>query len=145
MCMYCLYWFVGSVCTVITQHLIACRAVRAMNETLKQNRLLREQRDDRSFSHSPTARSSGGDLQKNVCLHFGGNHVICYYLNETFLLPISFSSAHISHYFISLIYCSKTLDDLSFQRRRWASLLEECISSLVSFLPFKLLKNGHGW
>ncbi|KAI9093183.1 hypothetical protein K1719_027197 [Acacia pycnantha] len=48
------------------------RAVRAMNETLKQNRLLREQRDDQSFSHSPTDRSSGGDLQKNVSnFHLG--------------------------------------------------------------------------
>ncbi|XP_054815943.1 probable serine/threonine-protein kinase SIS8 isoform X2 [Prosopis cineraria] len=48
------------------------RAVRAMNETLKQNRLLREQRDDRSFSNSPTDRSSGGDLQKNVSnFHLG--------------------------------------------------------------------------
>ncbi|KAI4333845.1 hypothetical protein L6164_018604 [Bauhinia variegata] len=41
------------------------RAVRAMNETLKQNRLLREHGDDNSFSHSPNDRNSGRDLQKN--------------------------------------------------------------------------------
>ncbi|KAA8524239.1 hypothetical protein F0562_010662 [Nyssa sinensis] len=42
------------------------RAVRAMNETLKQNRLLRDQGDDRSFSYSSSDRNSGPDLQKNV-------------------------------------------------------------------------------
>ncbi|XP_061346294.1 serine/threonine-protein kinase EDR1-like isoform X2 [Gastrolobium bilobum] len=42
------------------------RAVRAMNETLKQNRLLRERGDDNSFSHSPNNRSSDANLQKNV-------------------------------------------------------------------------------
>ncbi|KAF7822917.1 serine/threonine-protein kinase EDR1-like isoform X1 [Senna tora] len=48
------------------------RAVRAMNETLKQNRLSREQGDDRSFSHSPIDRSGGVDLQKNVSnFHLG--------------------------------------------------------------------------
>ncbi|XP_029130878.1 probable serine/threonine-protein kinase SIS8 isoform X5 [Cajanus cajan] len=40
------------------------RAVRAMNETLKQNRLLRERGDDNSFSHSPN-NSSDANLQKN--------------------------------------------------------------------------------
>jgi hypothetical protein len=44
------------------------RAVRAMNETLKQNRLLREQGDDRSFSLSSNDRNS--DLQKDVCSLF---------------------------------------------------------------------------
>uniref|UniRef100_A0A5B7ASJ3 non-specific serine/threonine protein kinase n=1 Tax=Davidia involucrata TaxID=16924 RepID=A0A5B7ASJ3_DAVIN len=42
------------------------RAVRAMNETLKQNRLLRDQGDDRSISYSSNDRNSGLDLQKNV-------------------------------------------------------------------------------
>ncbi|KAE8689244.1 Mitogen activated protein kinase kinase isoform 2 [Hibiscus syriacus] len=42
------------------------RAVRAMNETLKQNRLLQEHREDRSFSHSSTDRNDSPDLQKNV-------------------------------------------------------------------------------
>ncbi|XVF58590.1 hypothetical protein PTKIN_Ptkin07bG0078400 [Pterospermum kingtungense] len=42
------------------------RAVRAMNETLKQNRLLQELGEDRSFSHSSTDRNDGPDLQKNV-------------------------------------------------------------------------------
>ncbi|KAL7000566.1 mitogen-activated protein kinase kinase kinase [Sarracenia purpurea var. burkii] len=42
------------------------RAVRAMNETLKQNRLLREQADDRSFSYSSNDRNIGSDHQKNV-------------------------------------------------------------------------------
>ncbi|XP_057953384.1 serine/threonine-protein kinase EDR1-like isoform X3 [Malania oleifera] len=42
------------------------RAVRAMNETLKQNRLLREQGDDRPFSYSANDRNSNSDLQKNV-------------------------------------------------------------------------------
>ncbi|GAU15587.1 hypothetical protein TSUD_108460 [Trifolium subterraneum] len=42
------------------------RAVRAMNETLKQNRLIRECGDANSFSNSPNNRSSDADLQKNV-------------------------------------------------------------------------------
>lgn len=46
------------------------RAVRAMNETLKQNRLLREQGDDGSFSPSNDRVS---DLQKNVCFLSLGN------------------------------------------------------------------------
>ena len=37
------------------------RAVRAMNETLKQNRLLREQEDNR-----PDDKNIGADHQKNV-------------------------------------------------------------------------------
>ncbi|KEH39299.1 MAP kinase kinase kinase-like protein [Medicago truncatula] len=41
------------------------RAVRAMNETLKQNRLIRERGDDNSFSHYPSNRSSDADLHKN--------------------------------------------------------------------------------
>ncbi|KAA8526288.1 hypothetical protein F0562_008509 [Nyssa sinensis] len=42
------------------------RAVRAMNETLKQNRLLRDQGDGRSFLYSSDDRNSGPDHQKNV-------------------------------------------------------------------------------
>ncbi|KAK8607124.1 hypothetical protein V6N13_052870 [Hibiscus sabdariffa] len=42
------------------------RAVRAMNETLKQNRLLQEHREDGSFSHSSTDRNENPDLQKNA-------------------------------------------------------------------------------
>ncbi|XP_004505487.1 serine/threonine-protein kinase EDR1 isoform X1 [Cicer arietinum] len=42
------------------------RAVRAMNEKLKQNRLLREQEDDSSLSHSPNDRISSEELQKNL-------------------------------------------------------------------------------
>ncbi|XP_059449968.1 probable serine/threonine-protein kinase SIS8 isoform X2 [Corylus avellana] len=50
------------------------RAVRAMNETLKQNRLLREQGDDRSFSPSNDRNS---DLQKDVSsFHLDGHHDI---------------------------------------------------------------------
>ncbi|KAJ7981582.1 putative Protein kinase [Quillaja saponaria] len=41
------------------------RAVRAMNETMKQNRL-RERGDDISFSHSPNEGHSGLALPKNV-------------------------------------------------------------------------------
>lgn len=37
-----------------------------MNETLKQNRLMRERGDDTSFSHSPNNSSSDGNVQKNV-------------------------------------------------------------------------------
>ena len=44
-----------------------CRAVRAMSETLKQNRLLREQGDDGSFPYSSNDRNIGSDHQKNVC------------------------------------------------------------------------------
>ncbi|XP_058009203.1 probable serine/threonine-protein kinase SIS8 isoform X2 [Hevea brasiliensis] len=42
------------------------RAVRAMNESLKQNRLLREQGDDRSFANSLDDKDNCPDLQKNV-------------------------------------------------------------------------------
>ncbi|XP_038900893.1 serine/threonine-protein kinase EDR1-like isoform X3 [Benincasa hispida] len=41
------------------------RAVRAMNETLKQNRLLRGQEDDRSFSHPSNERNSSSDVRRN--------------------------------------------------------------------------------
>ncbi|XP_023512477.1 serine/threonine-protein kinase EDR1-like isoform X2 [Cucurbita pepo subsp. pepo] len=41
------------------------RAVRAMNETLKQNRLLREQVDDRSFSHPSNERNNSSDVRRN--------------------------------------------------------------------------------
>ncbi|XP_019423487.1 PREDICTED: serine/threonine-protein kinase EDR1-like isoform X1 [Lupinus angustifolius] len=40
------------------------RAVRAMNETLKQNRLLRG--DNSSYSHSPNSGTSDANLQKNL-------------------------------------------------------------------------------
>lgn len=43
------------------------RAVRAMNESLKQNRILRERGDDRSFANSLDDKDNGPDLQKNVC------------------------------------------------------------------------------
>ncbi|KAI8008042.1 putative serine/threonine-protein kinase SIS8 [Camellia lanceoleosa] len=42
------------------------RAVRAMNETLKQNRLLGEQGDDSSFLYSSNDGNIGSDHQKNV-------------------------------------------------------------------------------
>ncbi|GAU40505.1 hypothetical protein TSUD_92780 [Trifolium subterraneum] len=42
------------------------RAVRAMNEKLKQNHLLKEQGDDSSLSHSPSDRISSAELQKNL-------------------------------------------------------------------------------
>ncbi|KAG5545100.1 hypothetical protein RHGRI_017535 [Rhododendron griersonianum] len=42
------------------------RAVRAMNEAMKQNRLLKEQGDDRSFSYSSNDRNIGSDHQENV-------------------------------------------------------------------------------
>ncbi|KAG4971936.1 hypothetical protein JHK85_038357 [Glycine max] len=51
-----------------------CRAVRAMNETLKQNRLLRERGDDNSFPNSPNNSSSDANLQKNVSnFHLDGH------------------------------------------------------------------------
>ncbi|RZB76934.1 probable serine/threonine-protein kinase SIS8 isoform X3 [Glycine soja] len=50
------------------------RAVRAMNETLKQNRLLRERGDDNSFPNSPNNSSSDANLQKNVSnFHLDGH------------------------------------------------------------------------
>ncbi|KEH39300.1 serine/threonine-protein kinase EDR1 isoform X3 [Medicago truncatula] len=50
------------------------RAVRAMNETLKQNRLIRERGDDNSFSHYPSNRSSDADLHKNASnFHLDGH------------------------------------------------------------------------
>ncbi|KAJ7948444.1 putative Protein kinase [Quillaja saponaria] len=53
------------------------RAVRAMNETLKQNRILRARGDDSSFSHSPNGGHSGTDLQKNVSnFHLDGHDEI---------------------------------------------------------------------
>ncbi|XP_059659768.1 serine/threonine-protein kinase EDR1-like isoform X2 [Cornus florida] len=42
------------------------RAVRAMNETLKQNRLLREPGNDGSFSYTSNDDIKGSDLRKNV-------------------------------------------------------------------------------
>ncbi|KAL0866260.1 hypothetical protein Bca101_045378 [Brassica carinata] len=42
------------------------RAVRAMNEALKQNRLSKEQCDDGSFPNSPNDRTEGLHLQKNA-------------------------------------------------------------------------------
>lgn len=83
---------------MITKDLISCRAVRAMNETLKQNRLLREQGDDRPFSHSPND-SSVGYLQNNVCLHYCGNTRLCYYLY--LCLPVPLSAPHENH----SLYC----------------------------------------
>ncbi|KAG7034899.1 Serine/threonine-protein kinase EDR1 [Cucurbita argyrosperma subsp. argyrosperma] len=41
------------------------RTVRAMNETMKQNRLLRGQTDDRSFSHPSNERNSSSDVRRN--------------------------------------------------------------------------------
>lgn len=49
------------------------RAVRAMNETLKQNRILRERGEDGSFAHPSDDRNSTSDLQKNVCSYYSGN------------------------------------------------------------------------
>ncbi|KAG6749986.1 hypothetical protein POTOM_047064 [Populus tomentosa] len=42
------------------------KAVRAMNETLKQNRLLMEHGDDRLFTNNLGDKDNGSDLQKNV-------------------------------------------------------------------------------
>jgi hypothetical protein len=42
------------------------RAVRAMNEALKQNRLSKEQGDDDSSPNSPNDRTESSHLQKNV-------------------------------------------------------------------------------
>ncbi|XP_061968195.1 probable serine/threonine-protein kinase SIS8 isoform X1 [Populus nigra] len=42
------------------------RAVRAMNETLKQNRLLSEHGNDRLFTNNLDDKDNGSDLQKNV-------------------------------------------------------------------------------
>ncbi|KAK0589151.1 hypothetical protein LWI29_010361 [Acer saccharum] len=51
------------------------RAVRAMNETLKQNRLLRERGEDGSFSSND--RDNTSDLQKDVSnLHLSGHDSI---------------------------------------------------------------------
>ncbi|KAL5082313.1 hypothetical protein RYX36_010734 [Vicia faba] len=50
------------------------RAVRAMNETLKQNRLMRERVDHNSLSHSPNNIVSDANLQKNVSnFHLDGH------------------------------------------------------------------------
>lgn len=63
----------------LTKDIAYCfRAVRAMNETLKQNRLLREREEDRSFAHSPNDNIS--DLQKNVCLSHSCERVLSFTL-----------------------------------------------------------------
>ncbi|XP_035538815.1 probable serine/threonine-protein kinase SIS8 isoform X2 [Juglans regia] len=63
------------------------RAVRAMNETLKQNRLLREQGDDKSFSPSSSDRNS--DLLKNVAsFHRDGHRDISSERSALFSLPL---------------------------------------------------------
>lgn len=61
------------------------RAVRAMNETLKQNRLLREQGDDGSFSPS---NDRNADLQKNVCFLSLGNREPALYSTLFFSLAL---------------------------------------------------------
>ncbi|KAF5458603.1 hypothetical protein F2P56_022624 [Juglans regia] len=61
------------------------RAVRAMNETLKQNRLLREQVDERSFSPS---NDTSSDLQKNASsFHLDGHHNISSGRSALYSLP----------------------------------------------------------
>ncbi|KAL4379218.1 hypothetical protein GQ457_02G018040 [Hibiscus cannabinus] len=51
------------------------RAVRAMNETLKQNRLAQERREDRSLPYSSADRNECPDLQKNVSnFHLDGHN-----------------------------------------------------------------------
>ncbi|KAK9676954.1 hypothetical protein RND81_11G112500 [Saponaria officinalis] len=53
------------------------RAVRAMNETLKQNRLLRERGEDSSLPTSPNARNNGANPESNVSeFHLGNRDVI---------------------------------------------------------------------
>ncbi|KAL5797393.1 hypothetical protein ACOSQ2_002213 [Xanthoceras sorbifolium] len=50
------------------------RAVRAMNETLKQNRLLQGREEDRPFTHSSNDRGNTSDLQKDVSnFHLSGH------------------------------------------------------------------------
>ncbi|XP_039053416.1 serine/threonine-protein kinase EDR1-like isoform X1 [Hibiscus syriacus] len=53
------------------------RAVRAMNETLKQNRLLQERREDSPLSHSSADTNECPDLHKNVSnFHLDGHNKI---------------------------------------------------------------------
>lgn len=59
------------------------RAVRAMNESLKQNRVLREQGDDRSFANSLDDKDNGPDLQENVC--YSCNNVTKFTVIDVFL------------------------------------------------------------
>ena len=56
-----------------------------MNETLKQNRLMRGRGDDNSFSHSPSNRSSDADLHKNVCLLYFANSEAYAFIEAFFL------------------------------------------------------------
>lgn len=57
------------------------RAVRAMNETLKANRLMRDQGDDRAFSSNP-------DIQKNVSdFHLDGHGEISHGSSSMYSLP----------------------------------------------------------
>ena len=50
--------------------IIYFRAVRAMNETVKQNRLLKEHGNDRLFTNNLDDKDDGSYLQKNVCFFF---------------------------------------------------------------------------
>ncbi|XP_038682348.1 serine/threonine-protein kinase EDR1-like isoform X2 [Tripterygium wilfordii] len=53
------------------------RAVRAMNETLKQNRLLKKRGENSSFNQSSNDRNIGSDLHKSVSnLHLDGHDEI---------------------------------------------------------------------
>ncbi|KMT01871.1 hypothetical protein BVRB_9g209920 isoform A [Beta vulgaris subsp. vulgaris] len=53
------------------------RAVRAMNETLKQNRLLRERGEDRSLPTSPSSRNTGANADTNASdFHLGSRDEI---------------------------------------------------------------------
>lgn len=49
---------------------LCCRAVRAMNETLKQHRLLRDNDDGSPSSYSANDQNNLIDPAKNVCLPF---------------------------------------------------------------------------
>lgn len=43
------------------------RAVRAMTEALKQNRLLKEQGENSSYHHTSNKKDGASDLKKDVC------------------------------------------------------------------------------
>jgi len=57
-------------CSYMVKLIDYFRAVRAMNETLKQNRLLSEHGNDRLFTNNLDDKDNGSDLQKNVCFFF---------------------------------------------------------------------------
>ncbi|KAL8124558.1 hypothetical protein AgCh_012276 [Apium graveolens] len=61
-------WVGKNVSAHISSNSVNMRAVRAMSETLKHDRLLCQQGSNSFYPHSLAVNNSGEDLQKSVCV-----------------------------------------------------------------------------